>query len=115
MSAPRCPALYQINTRVRLTELSHVLGRPATLDDFGDAELDRWIAAHHGAFYHGVGTCRMGDEATSVTDPSCRVRGVDGLFVVDASTIPRVPRSNTHLVVVALAERAAAKLSGRAA
>ena len=51
----------------------------------------------------------------SVTDPSCRVRGVDGLFVVDASTIPRVPRSNTHLVVVALAERAAALLSERPA
>ncbi len=91
---------------------------PAALEQLGsqsDAELDRWIAAHHGAFYHGVGTCRMGDEATSVTDPSCRVRGVDGLFVVDASTIPRVPRSNTHLVVVALAERAAALLSGGAA
>jgi choline dehydrogenase len=89
----------------------------AALEQLGgqsDAELDRWIAAHHGAFYHGVGTCRMGDEATSVTDPSCRVRGVDGLFVVDASTIPRVPRSNTHLVVVALAERAAAELSGSA-
>jgi glycosidase len=38
---PRYPALYQINTRVRLTELSHALGRAATLDDFSDAELDR--------------------------------------------------------------------------
>jgi hypothetical protein len=35
------PALYQINTRVRLTELSQQLGRPATLDDIPDAELDR--------------------------------------------------------------------------
>jgi hypothetical protein len=41
MSTPRYPSLYQINTRVRLTELSRHLGRPATLDDIPDAELDR--------------------------------------------------------------------------
>jgi len=44
MPAPRCPALYQINTRVRLTELSQALGRAATLDDFSDTELDRLAA-----------------------------------------------------------------------
>jgi hypothetical protein len=44
MAAPRYPSLYQINTRVRLTEWSRSLGRPATLDDVPDAELDR-IAA----------------------------------------------------------------------
>ncbi len=38
---PACPSLYQINTRVWLTELSRGLGRPATLDDMPDAELDR--------------------------------------------------------------------------
>src|ERR1700722_5044442 len=41
MSDPRYPALYQINTRVWLTELSRALGRHATLDDVADAELDR--------------------------------------------------------------------------
>jgi glycosidase len=41
MSAPRYPALYQINTRAWLTELSRSLGRRATLDDIPDAELDR--------------------------------------------------------------------------
>ena len=41
MHSPLCPSLYQINTRVWLTELSHALGRPATLDDIQDAELDR--------------------------------------------------------------------------
>jgi len=44
MSRPRYPALYQINTRVRLGELSCALGRPATLDDFDDVELDRLAA-----------------------------------------------------------------------
>src|SRR5687767_3671837 len=41
MNEPRYPALYQINTRVWLTELSRTLSRPATLDDIPDAELDR--------------------------------------------------------------------------
>ena len=41
MNVPRYPSLYQINTRVWLTELSRTLGRPATLDDIPDAELDR--------------------------------------------------------------------------
>ena len=43
-NTPRYASLYQINTRVWLTELSNALGRPATLDDIPDAELDR-IAA----------------------------------------------------------------------
>src|SRR4051794_24957361 len=44
MNAPRYPSLYQINTRVMLTALSRTLGRPATLDDVPDAELDRLAA-----------------------------------------------------------------------
>ncbi len=42
MPGPRYPSLYQVNTRVRLTELSQALGRAATLDDIPDAELDCW-------------------------------------------------------------------------
>src|SRR5215510_6343594 len=41
MSSPHYPSLYQINTRVWLTELSRKLGRRATLDDIPDVELDR--------------------------------------------------------------------------
>jgi hypothetical protein len=44
MRDPLYPSLYQINTRVWLTELSHALGKPATLDDIPDAELDRLAA-----------------------------------------------------------------------
>ena len=80
----------------------------------GDGELDGWIAENHGAFYHGVGSCRMGADETSVADLHCRVRGTEGLYVIDGSTIPRVPRSNTHIVIMALAERAAALLTGQA-
>jgi hypothetical protein len=42
MSDPQHPALYQINTRVWLTELSRTLGKRATLDDIPDAQLDRF-------------------------------------------------------------------------
>jgi glycosidase len=44
MATPRYPSLYQINTRVWLTELSHALGRAATLDDIPDADLNRLTA-----------------------------------------------------------------------
>ena len=85
--------------------------RPAVARDLAldDHDVDEIIAAEHSAFYHGVGTCRMGiDAGNSVVDPQCRVHGVEGLRVVDASIVPTVPRSNTHLLVVALAEHIAA-------
>src|SRR5262245_11244845 len=44
MTQPRYPSLFQVNTRVRLTELSTTLGRPATLDDIPDSELGQFVA-----------------------------------------------------------------------
>jgi choline dehydrogenase len=72
-----------------------------------DADLDEHIATAHAAFYHGVGTCGMGEAETSVVDTRCAVRGVEGLHVVDCSIVPTVPRTNTNLLAIALAERAA--------
>jgi len=60
------------------------------------------LAAARG-FFHPVGTCAIG----SVVDGGCRVLGVDGLLVADAAAIPSVPRANTNLSVIALAERVA--------
>ena len=68
------------------------------------------IASHTGTLYHPVGTCAIG----SVVDAELRVEGVEGLRVVDASVMPMVPRGNTNAPVIAVAERAADLIRGRA-
>ncbi|MFD6415461.1 GMC family oxidoreductase [Streptomyces sp. NPDC060194] len=77
---------------------------PGVLDD---AALGELIRATSQTLYHPVGTCRMGLDPYSVTDPRLRVRGVPGLRVVDASVMPRITRGHTHAPTVALAEKAA--------
>jgi choline dehydrogenase len=54
----------------------------------------------------------MGGTDESVCDPELRVRGVDGLRVVDASVMPAVPRGNTNAPTIAIAERAADLIAG---
>jgi choline dehydrogenase len=77
-----------------------------------DAQLDAWLRAECLDYVHAGGTCRMGavDDPQAVVDPEGRVRGVEGLRVVDASIMPEVPRANTHLTVVMLAEHLAERM-----
>jgi choline dehydrogenase len=84
-------------------------------------ELRDWIRGNLSTLYHPVGTCAMGGDSrlaasklTSVVDTELRVRGVDGLRVVDASVMPTVPRGNTNAPTIAIAERAADIIQGRA-
>jgi len=79
----------------------------ATLAD--DALLDAWIRPALQSTLHGCGTCRMGpdDDPAAVVDERCRVRGVDGLRVVDLSVVPRAPTAPTNATAMAVAERVA--------
>jgi len=64
-------------------------------------------------YYHAVGTCKMGPESdpTSVVDAYGKVHGVDNLYVADASIMPVVPRANTNIPALVVAERIAAWLT----
>ncbi|MBV9449341.1 MAG: GMC family oxidoreductase N-terminal domain-containing protein [Streptosporangiaceae bacterium] len=81
-----------------------------------DADLTTYIRQSVATLYHPVGTCAMGGSARrgSVVDPELRVRGVANLRVVDASVMPAVPRGNTNAPTIAIAERAADLIAGRA-
>jgi choline dehydrogenase/4-pyridoxate dehydrogenase len=82
-----------------------------------DAELDAHIRAIAITVHHPLGTCRMGVEgdAMAVVDPELRVRGVEGLRVVDASVMPDLVGGNINAAVTMIAERASDLIRGRPA
>lgn len=74
-----------------------------------DDALDRWLLANVGTQHHSSGTCKMGpaSDGMAVVDQYCRVHGLDGLRVVDASVMPDVVRANTNASTIMIAERVA--------
>ena len=79
------------------------LARGVPLGDPGARDLDVLLRATCTSYNHAAGTCALG----TVLDPSGAVRGVEGLFVADASVMPRIVRAPTHLTTVAVAARIA--------
>jgi len=80
-----------------------------------DEQWAEFLRRHAFRPYHPVGTCRMGSDDDAVVDPELRVRGIDGLRVVDASVFPRITSGNTNAPVIMVAERAADLILKKAA
>ncbi|GAA1469944.1 GMC family oxidoreductase [Microbacterium thalassium] len=78
---------------------------PSSMTDRADRVW--FVRRNIGSFFHGVGTARIGTDEDAVVDPQLRVRGLDRLWVADASVMPTIPTANTQAPTVAIAERAA--------
>lgn len=90
-------------------------GRALSLGDNvrTDAAIDAYIRANAGSGFHPVGTCRMGTDESAVCTPDLRVRGVEGLRVVDASVFPDEPSANINAPTFMVAERASDLILGK--
>ncbi len=78
-----------------------------------DEALDAHIRANIHTSMHAVGTCAMGLQDDAVVDAELKIRGLQGLRVVDASVMPTIVSGNTHASVVMIAEKAADMILGR--
>ena len=89
----------------RLTGGAEDLAELAADDD----KLAAHVQANVAGTFHVCGTCRMGseDDADAVVDAAGRVIGVAGLRVADASIMPTIPRGNTNIPTIMLAEKLA--------
>lgn len=84
-----------------------------TIDMMTDAGLDEFIRDHAESGYHFCGTCKMGSGPEAVVDGELRVKGIQGLRVVDASVMPEVTNGNTNAPTIMIAELASDLIRGR--
>ena len=82
---------------------------PTDSDLASDAALDNWLLRNACTQHHSSGTCKMGlaTDPMAVVDQYCKVHGLEGLRVVDASVMPDVIRANTNATTIMIAERVA--------
>lgn len=106
--------------------LSREIIEQAAMDDYRGAEIqpgshiksdddiDNFVKSAVESAYHPCGSCRMGDEKDelAVVDPQTRVRGIQGLRIVDSSIFPTIPNGNLNAPTIMVAERAADLILG---
>ena len=97
--------MYRILNAPALAEYEGVELNPVDIND--DAALDDIIRSRADTVYHPVGTCRMGAVADSVVDPRLKYRGLEGLYIADASIMPRLVSGNTNAPSIMIGERCA--------
>lgn len=78
-----------------------------------DDEIDAWVRETMESTYHPCGSCRMGEDAMAVVDSNLKVRGVEGLRVIDSSVFPSEPNANLNAPTIMLAERASDIVRGK--
>jgi choline dehydrogenase len=77
-----------------------------------DAKIETFVRRTASTTWHPAGTCKMGDDDMAVVDSKLRVRGAEGLRVVDASIMPTIVSGNTHAPTVMIAEKTADLIRG---
>jgi 5-(hydroxymethyl)furfural/furfural oxidase len=94
--------------------LAQLTGDAVPLEELvsDDEALSEHVRANIAGTFHVSCTCRMGaaDDPDAVVDPAGRVRGIEGLRVADASVMPKVPRANTNIPTIMIAEKLAAAI-----
>ena len=78
-----------------------------------DADIDAFVRQTVQSAYHPCGTCKMGTDRMAVVDPEGRVRGIEGLRVVDSSIMPTITTGNLNAPTIMIAEKAADAIRGR--
>jgi choline dehydrogenase len=84
-------------------------------ENLSESELRTYVRTHASTIWHPVGTCRMGRDRMAVVDPELRVRGVEGLRVVDGSIMPSIVSANPNAAIIMIGEKASDLIRGRSA